>query len=150
MARSYFPAPLTPEALATLAMPVVALTEALDQQGRVSALRDQVSTEIDNIETQIQHNHADYLGGRSSWSYEKRIHIETLLKQLKRQRQRLQEIFGGINRRVRQLQATGSHMPDTMQTNTATRFMHAAEHLLDPVTFQMIMDLAKESGAAQE
>ena len=143
MTRPFFPAPLTPEVLATLTIPVHTFAEAEDQQGRISAFRDQVSAEIDDIETQIQHNHADYLGGRPSWSYEDRIQTEALLKHLRRQRQHLQELFGRANRRVRHLEAAERGTPKNENMTVATAFVNAAEQLLDPETFALLMDLAK-------
>jgi hypothetical protein len=146
----FLPLPIAGDVLELLTRPWTTLAGGEARAARISAYRAQVGAAIDTIELAISANHADYLGGRWSWSYETRIEVETRLKSLKRQRQHLQEALGHCNRRIKRLtheQHMALRAPGVPDAARALRFVQIAQQVLDPDTLAMIWDAVEHQQA---
>ena len=145
----FLPQPLAGDVLASLVVSVVTIEEGEALRERLALFRHQVSSAIDTIELSISQNHADYLAGRRSWSYDTRIEIETRLRILKRQRQHLQEAFGQCNRRLKHLLHMQQEVPSPLKTPASARavaFVQAATRLLDASTIAMLWEIVEQRG----
>ena len=66
-------------------------TSAIEERAdMISALMQETDVQVDALQIALQRNHANYLHGRGSWPYDIRIEVEERMRQLKRQRVRLQ------------------------------------------------------------
>ena len=135
--------------MTSLVGPVATIAEGEALRERLALFRQQTSSAIDTIELSISQNHADYLAGRRSWSYDTRIEIETRVRILKRQRQHLQEAFGQCNRRLKHLLHMQQEGPGTQKTPASARavaFVQAATRLLDASTIAMLWEIVEQRG----
>jgi hypothetical protein len=141
----YLPQPLAWDVIETLTQPVETIAEAEARHARISTFRHQVAAAIDTIELAIAQNHADYLGGRKSWSYDTRIEVDARVKILKRQRQHLQDAYGQCNRRLKRMQQEAleqQRVPPADMTR-AHLFVQVATQFLAPETITMLWELVE-------
>jgi hypothetical protein len=111
--------------------------------GAVESVRQEIAATIDTLKIAVHKNHANFLAGRSCWSYEYRILIEERTKICQRQRQHIQEIYGRLNRHLKHLnhvdnEAAFQAKIAQQDDNFYQRFHRLAQHLLAPETFALL------------
>lgn len=142
----FLPQPLAASVLDELVAPFETVAAGEAQHTRIGTFLTQLMAAIDTVDLAINQNHANYLAGRGSWSYDTRIEIETRLRILKRQRQQVQEAYGRCNRRLKQLahnQHHASTAKDTPETIRALAFVEAATQMLAPETVRLIWEIVE-------
>lgn len=143
------PMPRLPRPLATALMAEVGqtpttLAAAEAQQTQIQGLRTQVSLAVETLTEALRQNHANFLAGRPTWSYDVCNQMEQRCKTLKRQRQYLQDAFGACNRalhRMRHELTRSQPRTEDKPTPRAVRFVRAAELLLDQETLAKLWEV---------
>lgn len=146
----FLPQPLAPDVLEDVVRPVTTLAEAEAQAARLSDYRQQIAAAIDTVELALNQNHANYVGGRRSWSYETSNEVKARVRILKRQRQHLQEAFGACNRWIKRWHHEHGNRREEGTADAhgrALAFVRAAEVLLDGATLRMLWELVDTAQA---
>jgi len=149
----FLPQPLAGDVLEAVTRPFQTLEEGECQHARLTTLRNQVAAAVDTVDLAISQNHADYLGGRRSWSYDTSVEVKTRLRILKRQHQHLQDALGHCNRRLKRLRQEQLEQQRATLTPDVTRaqaFVQVATRFLAQETLTMLWELVETQQQARK